>query len=84
MPHPSFLPHSTLQDDPRWALADPICTFLFAALVLWTTKRVLRDIADVLMERVPRGLNIADIEDDITAVSARGCGVFDQGAVRRE
>ncbi|KAL6766716.1 MTP1 [Auxenochlorella protothecoides x Auxenochlorella symbiontica] len=56
------------QDDPRWALADPICTFLFAALVLWTTKRVLRDIADVLMERVPRGLNIADIEDDITAI----------------
>lgn len=53
------------EDDPRWTIADPICTFFFAALVLWTTKRLIRDIADVLMERVPRGLDIADIHDDL-------------------
>lgn len=43
---------------------------MFAGLVLWTTRRVLSDIADVLMERVPRGLNIRDIEDDILEASA--------------
>jgi zinc transporter 2 len=43
------------QDDPRWALADPICTFLFAALVLGTTFAILKDIGDILMERAPRG-----------------------------
>ncbi|CAL8470548.1 g10090 [Coccomyxa elongata] len=45
------------QDDPRFAVADPICTFVFALLVLLTTRSLLRDISDTLMERVPRGLD---------------------------
>ncbi|GAB4819948.1 hypothetical protein N2152v2_006994 [Parachlorella kessleri] len=53
------------QDDPRWYLADPICTFLFAILVMWTTRAILRDIADVLMERVPRGLSIKTIYEEL-------------------
>ncbi|KAL4451223.1 hypothetical protein ABPG77_009295 [Micractinium sp. CCAP 211/92] len=57
------------QDDPRWYIADPICTFLFAALVLWTTRAILRDISDVLMERVPRGLCIKSIHDDLSRVA---------------
>ncbi|PSC68288.1 zinc transporter 8 isoform X1 [Micractinium conductrix] len=56
------------QDDPRWFIADPICTFLFAVLVLWTTRAILRDISDVLMERVPRGLCIKTINDDMSRV----------------
>lgn len=47
------------QDDPRWALADPICTFVFAILVLWTTMTILKDIAYVLMERAPPGIDVA-------------------------
>ena len=58
-----------LQDDPRWYLADPICTFLFAILVMWTTRAILRDIADVLMERVPRGLCIKTIYEELGRVS---------------
>ena len=45
------------QDDARFAIADPICTFVFALLVLLTTRSLLRDISDTLMERVPRGLD---------------------------
>lgn len=56
------------QDDPRWHIADPICTFLFAVLVLWTTRAILRDISDVLMERVPRGLCITNINDKMSRV----------------
>ncbi|EFN51913.1 hypothetical protein CHLNCDRAFT_37115 [Chlorella variabilis] len=56
------------QDDPRWYIADPICTFMFAGLVLWTTRAILRDIGDVLMERVPRGLCIKTIHDDLSRV----------------
>lgn len=53
-----LLNHSyCLQDDPRFAIADPICTFVFALLVLLTTRSLLRDISDTLMERVPRGLD---------------------------
>ena len=131
------------QDDPRWFIADPICTFLFAVLVLWTTRAILRDISggwvggrvlegrrrraarpaatgapphslcfghrrgmrrtcmlrahrpphpsthppssalppahpcrhtDVLMERVPRGLCIKTINDDMSRVGGRAGG----------
>lgn len=55
-------------DDPRWALADPICTFLFAALVLFTTFSILRDIADVLMERAPRGQDVGEIWKDLIKI----------------
>lgn len=54
------------QDNPAWYIVDPICTFVFAVLVMWTTITILRDIADVLMERVPRGLCIKTINDDLS------------------
>ena len=57
------------QDDPRWNIADPICTFLFAILVLLTTRAILRDISDILMERVPRGQDAATIQSDLEQVS---------------
>lgn len=56
------------QDDPRWALADPICTFLFAALVLWTTFSILRNVGDVLMERAPRGTKVDVLVDNIMQI----------------
>ena len=37
-----FLACGVVQDDPRFQLADPICTFLFALLVLWTTRLILQ------------------------------------------
>ncbi|PRW39381.1 Cation efflux system related [Chlorella sorokiniana] len=46
------------QDDPRWHIADPICTFLFAILVLWTTKAITKDIFAVLMQRAPAGVDV--------------------------
>jgi zinc transporter 2 len=46
------------QDDPRWYIADPICTFIFSIVVLLTTKSILRDIVHVLMERTPTNINI--------------------------
>jgi len=35
---------------PEWKLADPICTFVFSVLVLFTTFAILRDIFAILME----------------------------------
>ena len=57
-----------VQDDPRWSLADPICTFVFAALVLLTTRAILRDISDILMERVPRSQDAEAITAALFAV----------------
>lgn len=28
---------------PSWSLADPICTFIFSIIVLWTTITILKD-----------------------------------------
>ena len=35
---------------PEWKIADPICTFLFSVLVIFTTFTILRDSLNVLME----------------------------------
>jgi len=56
------------QDDPRWYLADPICTFLFSVLVLLTTSQVLKDIVHVLMERTPQGLDIPQLSEAMQQV----------------
>ena len=49
------------QGDARFALADPICTFAFAALVLLMSRGILTDISDILMERVPRSQDMQAI-----------------------
>ncbi|KAL8578435.1 hypothetical protein ACOMHN_014934 [Nucella lapillus] len=50
---------------PEWKIADPICTFLFSALVLITTITILRDILVVLMEGTPRNINFEEVRDSI-------------------
>ena len=57
------------QNDARWNIVDPICTFLFAFLVLLTTRAILRDISDILMERVPRKHNATVIQEDLEKVT---------------
>ncbi len=42
---------------------------MFAALVLLTTRAILRDISDILMERVPRSQNAETITAALFAVS---------------
>jgi len=39
---------------PEWTIVDSICSFLFAMLVLMTTKGVIQDIIDVMIEQAPR------------------------------
>jgi len=53
---------------PHWTLADPITTFLFSILVLYTTIGLLRNSLGVLMESVPRGIKPEKITSDLAAV----------------
>lgn len=48
--------------DPEWKLADPICTFLFSILVLFTTFRLTRQVTRILMEGFPESLSPGEIE----------------------
>lgn len=46
---------------PEWKIVDPICTFGFSILVLFTTFAILRDTMIVLMEGIPRGIDFSDV-----------------------
>jgi len=46
-----------IRDD--WAIADPICTFIFTFLVLFTTVPIFRDCIQVLMEASPNEIDVA-------------------------
>jgi cation diffusion facilitator family transporter len=37
---------------PKWQFIDPICTFIFSIIVLFTTINVMKDILNVLMEGI--------------------------------
>ena len=39
-----------------WHLCDPICTYIFSLLVMWTTFSVAKDCIKVLMEATPQNL----------------------------
>ncbi|NXI59609.1 ZNT2 protein, partial [Chloroceryle aenea] len=54
---------------PEYKYVDPICTFLFSALVLGTTLTILRDVLLVLMEGTPKGMDFNAVRDTLLAVA---------------
>ncbi|XP_028812523.1 putative proton-coupled zinc antiporter SLC30A4 isoform X2 [Denticeps clupeoides] len=50
---------------PEYKLADPICTYVFSVLVLFTTLRIIRDTGIIVLEGVPRHLNVTRIREDL-------------------
>jgi zinc transporter 2 len=53
---------------PDWSIADPICTFLFSILVLFTTMSIIKDCLIILMEGVPIETDMERLEQDITNI----------------
>ncbi|EGG15617.1 putative zinc transporter [Cavenderia fasciculata] len=58
---------------PHWKIADPITTFIFSIIVLFTTIRLLRQSLGVLMEGVPADISVAEVQHDLEALE----GVFE-------
>lgn len=54
--------------EPEWHIADPLCTFLFSVLVLFTTTRLIKQSIGVLMEGVPEGIAPDEVEEALLAV----------------
>ncbi len=52
-----------------WYLADPVVSLIVALLIFFSSWRLLRDSADVLLEGVPRHLNTAAILADLGSVT---------------
>ncbi|VDP28640.1 unnamed protein product [Soboliphyme baturini] len=47
---------------------DPICTIVFAIVVLFTTLNVMRDVVNILMEGSPREISFAEVLAGLTAL----------------
>ncbi|RZC37549.1 Cation efflux domain containing protein [Asbolus verrucosus] len=44
-----------------WIIIDPICTFIFSVLVMFTTFAIIRDTLTVLMEGAPKGIDFNEV-----------------------
>ncbi|KAM9842542.1 proton-coupled zinc antiporter SLC30A2-like [Aulostomus maculatus] len=53
---------------PEYKVADPVCTFLFSALVLWTTLPVSKDIFRTLMDGAPQDVSCTAVRELLLSV----------------
>jgi zinc transporter 2 len=56
---------------PDCAIADPICTYIFSVIVLFTTIRIMKQCVSVLMEEAPVKMDIDQLKLDLEALD--GC-----------
>ena len=55
---------------PDWTIADPICTFLFTILVMFTTVPIFKDCMRFLMETAPEDIDQVEVYNGIKNVSS--------------
>ncbi|NXT98403.1 ZNT4 protein, partial [Buphagus erythrorhynchus] len=53
---------------PEYKIADPVCTYVFSILVVFTTIRILCDTGVIILEGVPRHLNVDRIKEDLMKI----------------
>ncbi|KAJ1501416.1 hypothetical protein HMI55_003403, partial [Coelomomyces lativittatus] len=53
---------------PEYSIIDPICTFFFSAIVLFTTFQLIRDSVYVLMEGTPAHIDPCSVESDLLTI----------------
>jgi len=50
---------------PTWTIADPICTYVFSVVILFTSIPTFKDCMMVLMEATPDNIDVETLENDI-------------------
>ena len=58
--------------EPKWTIADPICTVFFSIIVCFTVYPVVKDCINVLMEGSPSEFNTEALLNDIKACAEEG------------
>ncbi|KAF6352439.1 solute carrier family 30 member 4 [Rhinolophus ferrumequinum] len=53
---------------PEYKIADPICTYVFSLLVAFTTFRIIWDTVVIILEGVPRHLNVDYIKEALMKI----------------
>ncbi len=51
-----------------WTPIDPLLSLLICGLILWSSVRLLRDVLHVIMEGVPRGIDLPEVGHAMAAV----------------
>ena len=51
-----------------YKIVDPICTYLFSVLVMFTTIPVFRECCNILMEKVPNSIRADHLKEDIQKI----------------
>lgn len=51
-----------------WYMVDPLLSVIFSAVILWGAVRVIYDSAHILLEGVPKGMDIQTVVDEIMRV----------------
>jgi len=54
---------------PNYWMIDPICTFLFSVLVLFTTIPIMIECIKIFMEATPKNIDIIKLTSDILKVN---------------
>ncbi len=51
-----------------WTIVDPILACLIGLVILWGAFRIVKEAGDVLLEAVPEGIDLQEVEDAVKAV----------------
>jgi zinc transporter 2 len=51
--------------NPKWWVADPICTYLFSVIIGFTTLPVFTDCVNVMMEGSPERIDVEKLQNEI-------------------
>jgi cobalt-zinc-cadmium efflux system protein len=62
---------------PGWTWLDPALSLAIAALILWGSVRLIREITDILMESVPGHLDVAEVQRGMASAAAGVVAVHD-------
>jgi zinc transporter 2 len=53
---------------PNMTVVDPICTYLFSAIIAVTTTPIFKDCIRIMMEGTPRELDIKSLLEDLANI----------------
>lgn len=54
--------------EPKWQVIDPLCTILFAILVLRSTSTLSKQVSNILFEGVPEHISYDDVREGLISV----------------
>ncbi|XP_037046643.1 zinc transporter 2 [Bradysia coprophila] len=53
---------------PGAKIADPICTFVFSIIVIFTTVRIMKESLAVLLDAVPKSIKLSDLNEQLSRI----------------